>query len=71
MPVKEKGSPSKHRKAPEAWTAEEESIFLEVIDKVLKINLYREIKADGRLQRESPAVRAHLIALMNKLKKGQ
>ncbi|OCF36810.1 hypothetical protein I316_01406 [Kwoniella heveanensis BCC8398] len=67
-------SPSKDekpRRTPNAWTAEEDAIFLDLMLKTLHKNLYNEIKADGRLERESPAVRAHLIAMMNRLKRGQ
>ncbi|WVF71499.1 hypothetical protein IAT40_006305 [Kwoniella sp. CBS 6097] len=73
---KKKGtsSPSKDdkpRQTKNAWTAEEDAIFIELMLKTLHKSLYFEIKADGRLARESPAVKAHLIAMMNKLKRGQ
>ncbi|WRT66415.1 uncharacterized protein IL334_003371 [Kwoniella shivajii] len=68
-PSPKKGSADKPRKAYETWTAEEDRIFIEIMDKVLKNHLYPEVKADGRLTRESPAVRAHLTSMMNKLKK--
>ncbi|OCF40380.1 hypothetical protein I317_05815 [Kwoniella heveanensis CBS 569] len=67
-------SPSKDekpRRTPNAWTAAEDAIFFDLMLKTLHKNLYNEIKADGRLERESPAVRAHLIAMMNRLKRGQ
>ncbi|OCF60656.1 hypothetical protein L486_00292 [Kwoniella mangroviensis CBS 10435] len=70
-PKKEKGSPTKPKHVKQSWTPQEDNIFLELIEELLKESLYAKVKADGRLQRESPAVRAHLIALMNKLKKGQ
>ncbi|WWC70033.1 uncharacterized protein I206_103977 [Kwoniella pini CBS 10737] len=70
LPKKDSSSPDKTRKAPEAWTNEEDAIFIEIIDRVLKAGLYQEVKMDGRLQRENQAVRAHLTAFMNKLKRG-
>nr|XP_019046361.1 hypothetical protein I302_05105 [Kwoniella bestiolae CBS 10118]OCF25291.1 hypothetical protein I302_05105 [Kwoniella bestiolae CBS 10118] len=62
-PKKEKGSPNKPKQIKQPWTEQEDTIFVELIEEVLKESLYAKVKVDGRLQRESPAVRAHLIAL--------
>ncbi|WVR07091.1 hypothetical protein IAU60_004130 [Kwoniella sp. DSM 27419] len=69
--VKKSGSasPDKPRQVKNAWTPEEDTIFIELVKKTLMEGLYPVIKQDGRLARESPAVRAHLIALMNRLGK--
>ncbi|ORY21099.1 hypothetical protein BCR39DRAFT_508472 [Naematelia encephala] len=51
------------------WTPEEDAIFLNPMLDTLKEHLFQRVKADGRLDRQNPAVRAHLVAFMNKLKK--
>ncbi|WVQ99442.1 hypothetical protein IAU59_006577 [Kwoniella sp. CBS 9459] len=66
-----KDNDDKPRYAKNAWTAEEDTVFIELMLKTLHKNLFAEVKADQRLAREGPAVRAHLIAMMNRLKKGQ
>ncbi|WWC94221.1 hypothetical protein V866_001061 [Kwoniella sp. B9012] len=62
-PKKENGAPTKPKHVKQSWTPEEDIIFLELIEELLKEGLYAKVKGDGRLQRESSAVRAHLIAL--------
>ncbi|WWC89279.1 uncharacterized protein L201_004200 [Kwoniella dendrophila CBS 6074] len=62
-------TPNKPKHTKQSWTEDEEIVFTELIGEVLKENLYAKIKLDGRLQRESPAVTAHLKAFMNKVKR--
>ncbi|WWC62012.1 uncharacterized protein I303_104599 [Kwoniella dejecticola CBS 10117] len=68
-PKKTSSSPDKPKYVKQNWTAQEDAIFVEMIEEVLKEGLYAKIKNDGRLQREGPAVRAHLIAFINKVKR--
>lgn len=52
----------------QSWTAEEEAIFLEVIEKLCATQLWAEIKKDGRLEyRGSPGIRAHYLAFVSRV----
>ncbi|KAK1924263.1 hypothetical protein DB88DRAFT_275101 [Papiliotrema laurentii] len=60
--------PAKNAKRP--WSAEEEAVFLELMERLCMSALWHEIKLDKRLaHRGQPGIRAHILAMFKRLKK--
>jgi len=50
----------------QAWTNEEEAIFLELVKKAVTDNMWALAKADGRLvHRGSDGIKAHVKAMVS------
>jgi len=54
------------RSRHQEWTAEEDAIFLEVMEKMCVAGFWQEIKTDGRLaHRGAAGIRAHFLAFVS------
>ncbi|KAK4686719.1 hypothetical protein P7C73_g3400, partial [Tremellales sp. Uapishka_1] len=68
--TKKDAGPKAEKQAYNKWTEEEDKIFLDILFEDGKQMIWNSIKADGRLEyRGSAGVKAHFVAVMNKLKK--